>query len=56
MRMLRLNSWIMSSEQVIVITKKERLVELARDLRMETRVSIDKLVEGIRGCEKILVH
>ncbi len=43
-------------EQVIVIIKKGGLVELARNLRRETRVSIDELIEEVRGRGKTRIH
>jgi len=36
-------------EHVLVIIKRSKLVELARNLRREARVSIDKLIEEVRG-------
>lgn len=36
-------------EHALVIIKRSRLVELARNLRREARVSVDKLIEEVRG-------
>ena len=36
-------------EHVLVIIKKSKLVELARSLRRETRVSVDRLIEEVCG-------
>ena len=35
-------------EHALVIIKRSKLVELARNLRREARVSIDKLIEEVR--------
>ncbi len=36
-------------EYALVIIKRSRLVELAKSLRREARVNVDKLIEEVRG-------
>jgi len=36
-------------EYALVIIKRSRLVELAKSLRREARVSVDRLIEEVRG-------
>ena len=36
-------------EYALVIIKRSRLVELAKSLRREARMNVDKLIEEVRG-------